>query len=169
MNLSLIVAMARNRVIGHHNKIPWHLSEDLKRFKQTTMGHPIIMGRKTFESISRPLPGRENIVVTRNPHFAAEDVTIVHSLDEALNRCGEQEAFVIGGEQIYREALPQVSKLYLTLIDRDFEGDAFFPEIDFTRDFCVIDESEIMRSEQEGFPYRFIVAKRNSSENDSVV
>lgn len=127
MTLSLIVAASRNGVIGKENKLPWRLPADLKRFKQLTGGHPVIMGRKTFESIGKPLPGRTNIVVTRQKDFQACGVLVAHSLENALRYCEkEPEVFAIGGATIYEQALPLADKIYLTLIHQDFEGDARF-------------------------------------------
>lgn len=133
--LSLLVAVARNGVIGRDNGLPWHLPEDLKRFKALTLGHPVIMGRKTFESIlaslGKPLPGRENIVVTRSRSYAAPGCRVVHSLGEAVSACaGADEAFVIGGAEIFALALPLAQRLYATEIDADVEGDAAFPAYD---------------------------------------
>ena len=136
LTLSLIVAMDRNGVIGCDNALPWHLPEDLKYFKSVTMGKPIVMGRKTFESIGRPLPGRLNIVITRNPGWQHPGVVVAHSLSEALVLAGNDppsreagEVMVIGGEQIYRAAIEQASRLYITRVDTEVEGDAFFPDI----------------------------------------
>jgi dihydrofolate reductase len=129
MTLSLIVAMTKNRVIGHHNKMPWRLPAELQYFKRVTMGHPIIMGRKTFDSIGRPLPGRRNIVVTRNANFHAPGVDVVHSLPAAIALCGDADAFVTGGAALYAEALPLADRLYLTEIDATLEGDTFFPAL----------------------------------------
>ena len=132
--LSLIVAASRNGVIGAGNKLPWHLPADLKRFKQLTMGHPILMGRKTFESIGKPLPGRTNIVITRQEGFQACGATVAHSLEEALQICeGQEEVFVIGGAEIYKQALPLADRIYLTRVDADFEGDTFLPALDPAR------------------------------------
>lgn len=133
MKLSLIAAMGDGRVIGAGGKIPWHLPADFARFKALTMGHPIIMGRKTFESIGRPLPGRTNIVVTRDPGYRAEGCLVAGSLVEALGFAKKEnagEAFVIGGEQIYRAALGMAQTVYLTKVHGAFKGDAFFPELD---------------------------------------
>jgi dihydrofolate reductase len=141
--VSLIVAMAENRAIGHRGALPWKLSADLARFKRLTTGHHIIMGRKTYESIGRPLPGRTSVVVTRRPDFAAASCLVAHSLDEALRLArerGEREAFVIGGAEIYRAALPLADRLYLTLVEAHPEADTFFPEFD---------ESEWSRGEEE--------------------
>jgi dihydrofolate reductase len=131
--LTLIAALARNGVIGVDNRLPWHLPEDLQRFKALTMGQAVIMGRKTWESLPpkfRPLPGRRNIVVTRDAAYVAEGATVVHSLTDAAAAAGEQTAFVIGGAELYRQALPLASRLELTEIDADFAGDAHFPDFD---------------------------------------
>ena len=133
MTISIIVAYAENRVIGRDNTLLWHLPDDLKRFKRLTMGHHIIMGRKTWESIGRPLPGRTNVVISGNRELEIPGVKIFHSLGEALNTAenqGEDEAFVIGGGEIYRQALPSADKLYLTVVTGSDEGDTYFPEID---------------------------------------
>jgi len=123
--------MAKNRVIGANNKLPWHLSSDLKRFKALTMGHHIIMGRRTFDSIGRILPGRTNVVVTRNLEFNFEGLVVAHSLHEALEKSADDdEVFVIGGEQIFREALPIASQIHATEIARDYVGNTTFPELD---------------------------------------
>ncbi len=126
--ISLIVARARNGVIGFQGKMPWHLPEDLAHFKRTTLGKPIVMGRKTWESIGRPLPGRRNLVITRNPGYVAPGAEIAPGLEAALALVAhEAEAFVIGGGELYAQAMPLAQRLYLTEIDADFEGDAFFP------------------------------------------
>ena len=129
MSLSLIVAIAKNRVIGHQNKMPWHLPAELQYFKRITMDHPIIMGRKTFESIGRPLPGRQNLVVSRNTGFTATGVEVVHSIDDAIALTAGADTFVIGGATLYIEALPRADKLYVTEIDATPEGDTFFPAL----------------------------------------
>ncbi|MFW6282000.1 MAG: dihydrofolate reductase [bacterium] len=133
MSLSIIVAMDKNRVIGCKNKIPWYLPADLQYFKQTTMGSPVIMGRKTFESIGFPLPGRRNIIMTRDENYSAKGCEIVHSLQDVLKIFAgqEKETFIIGGAEIYRLFLPFADRLYLTIIDYEFSGDTYFPEIDF--------------------------------------
>jgi dihydrofolate reductase len=131
----MIVAMARNGAIGLDNQLPWYLPNDLKHFKSVTMGKPIIMGRKTYESIGKPLPGRTNIVVTANSGFRAEGVEVVHSPEQAVQlglaiarRDGCDELLVIGGAELYRALLPQASRLYLTEVQADVAGDAFFPD-----------------------------------------
>jgi dihydrofolate reductase len=131
--ISLIAAFAKNGVIGKGNQMPWHVPGDLKRFRELTRGHPVIMGRKTFESIGKPLPQRRNIVVTRNQGFSAPGTETASSLQEAISRAqgpGSEEIFIIGGAEIYRLALESglADRLYLTQIEREYEGDAFFPK-----------------------------------------
>lgn len=131
MDISIIVAIAENNVIGDNNQLIWHIPEDLKRFKALTMGHHIIMGRKTWESIGRALPGRISIVVSRNPEYLAPGAIVVASLDDALAKAqSDNEVFIIGGAQIYEQALPLANKLYLTQVHKAFEGDVSFPKID---------------------------------------
>ncbi len=131
MKVTLIVARARNGVIGRGNALPWRLPEDLAHFKRTTMGHPIIMGRRTWDAIGRPLPGRRNIVVTRDAAWAADGAERAASVAEAIAACGDAtDAFVIGGAQIYRVAMPLADALVVTEIDRDIDGDTLFPPID---------------------------------------
>jgi dihydrofolate reductase len=128
--VSLVVAMDRQRVIGHQGRLPWHIPEDLKRFKALTMGHSIIMGRKTHESIGRLLPGRRSIIVTRQRSYVVPGALVVHSLKEALAACaGEEEAFVIGGGEIYREALAVADRIYLTEVQGNYAGDTLFPAL----------------------------------------
>jgi len=127
----LVAAVASNGVIGRDGQLPWHLPEDLKHFKRLTIGHPVIMGRRTWESLRGPLPGRENIVVTRTPGYAASGASIASSLGAALALCtGESMAFIIGGQQLFAEALPIASGLVMTEIHRDYPGDTWFPEFD---------------------------------------
>jgi len=140
VRLAAIVAAAENGVIGRNNALPWHLPQDLQYFKRVTMGKPIIMGRKTFESIGKPLPGRSNIVITRNADFRADGVRTVNSLAAALRAAedialidGVEEVVVIGGAEIYRESLPRASRLYLTQVHANVEGDAYLPEIEWSQ------------------------------------
>ena len=140
IRLAVMAAVADNGVIGNDNALPWHLPEDLRYFKSVTMRKPIIMGRKTFESIGRPLPGRTNIVITRNKAMQCEGVEVVHSLDEALELAlgialsdDADEVVVIGGEQIYRVAIPVADRLYLTEVHANVDGDAVLPDIDWSR------------------------------------
>ena len=129
--ISIIVAMSKNRVIGVKNSLPWHISEDLKRFKRLTTGYPIIMGRKTFESIGKPLPERRNIVVSRNQNLKVQDVEVVKSIEDALKICSSENLiYIIGGEQIYNLAMPYANNIHLTEVNKEVEGDAFFPEFD---------------------------------------
>lgn len=129
MDISLVAAMAANRVIGKEGQMPWHLPSELKYFKEITMGKPIVMGRRTFESIGRPLPGRHNIVISRNAPELPADVTVVSSLKDALEAAGDvDEVMVIGGGEIYRQFLPVATRLYLTEIDLEVEGDTWFPD-----------------------------------------
>ncbi len=131
MRLTIIAAIGRNGEIGRGGGLPWRLPADLAFFKRTTTGHAVIMGRKTFDEVKKPLPGRENIVVTRNRGFAAEGVVAVASLDEAIAHCsGRGEAFVIGGAEIYRQALPVADRMILSRIDGEFEADTYFPAYD---------------------------------------
>ena len=134
MALNLIFARARNGVIGHNNTLPWHLPEDLAHFKATTLGQPVIMGRKTWDSLPvkfRPLPGRMNIVVTRQTDWHSDGAHVVHSVDEALQACPtEAQPWVIGGAELYRLAMPKATRVVVTEIDADYEGDAFAPELD---------------------------------------
>lgn len=159
--LSLIVAMDKNRLIGDDNKLPWHLSEDLKRFKSLTMSKPIIMGRKTFESIGKPLPGRRNIIVTRNPAYCVEGCECVDDLTQAIQLTQDaEEAVVIGGVQIYKLALPLVDRIYITLIDYEFSGDAWFPEYNTECWGIVSSETHTHVASAESYNYRFNVLER---------
>lgn len=159
--ISIIVAIAKNRTIGHGNKLLWNIPEDMKYFRETTRGHAVIMGRKTFESIGRPLPNRLNIVITRDQSFTAEGVTVCHSLEEALDLARQKEkdeVFVIGGAQIYKQALPFTDRLYLTVVHKDFEGDAFFPEhTEFTK---IVSQKD---SRDANLEYTFLVLERSIS------
>jgi dihydrofolate reductase len=129
--ISLIVAVSANGVIGRGGELPWHLSDDLKRFKQLTLGKPIVMGRKTFESIGRALPGRQNIVLTRQSEFAADDCDVVSSIDAAIAASGDAgEIVVIGGSEIYKLFLPLAERIYMTRVQIDVDGDVRFPELD---------------------------------------
>jgi dihydrofolate reductase len=164
MKLCLIVAVSRNGVIGRDNQLPWHLPEDLKFFKSVTMGKPILMGRKTFESIGRPLPGRTNIVISRDPQWHSAGVEVAQSLEAALQQgreachaAGAEEIMVIGGEQIYRMALPLADRLYLTQVDAEIEGDAYFPVVDFD-DWQQV--SEALPEAYDVHSYRFLTLDR---------
>ncbi|RFU61701.1 dihydrofolate reductase [Bacillus sp. V59.32b] len=159
--ISLMLAMDENRLIGKDNQLPWHLPADLQYFKNVTMGHPIVMGRKTFESIGRVLPGRENIVVTRNAEFDAEGVTILHSIDDVrqLADSSAQELFVIGGAEIFKEILPVTDRLYITEIHHAFEGDTYFPETQET-EWVQRSLTAGTVDEKNRYPHDFIVLER---------
>ncbi len=154
--LTLIAAVARNRVIGIDNRLPWRLPADLKHFKTLTLGHTVIMGRKTWESLPdsfRPLPGRQNIVITRDANYRAEGATVAHSLPAAVSTASSDEAFVIGGAELYTSVLSQADCLQLTEIDADFEGDTFFPEIDLQQ---WRESSRQTHRDETGFDYAFV-------------
>ena len=143
MEIILIAAMAANRVIGSNNRIPWRLPGEQQRFRAITWGHPLLMGRRTHESIGRPLPGRRNIVVSRNPEYQAPGCEVVHSLEQAYTLCrGEERIFNIGGEQLYRQGLAQADTLLLTVLRETMAGDAFFPEFSLT-DFTLAGQEEV--------------------------
>jgi dihydrofolate reductase len=135
MIVSLIVALSENRVIGRNQKLPWHLPEDLKRFKRITTGHPVIMGRKTYESIGRLLPGRENVIVSRNPNFRVDGAVMAASVEDALKRFerGDQEVFILGGGEIFSQTISCADRIYMTLVHDEIEGDVVFPEFDETK------------------------------------
>jgi len=157
VRISQIVAMAANRVIGNRGAMPWKIPGEQKMFKKITMGHTVIMGRKTYESLDRPLPGRTNIVVTRQKNYRAPGCRIAHGLANALEVCpaGEDEAFICGGGQLYREAMPITDRIYLTVIPREFPGDTFYPEFP-TDEFEIVDSKRIEGAE----PYRFYIYQR---------
>lgn len=160
--ISIVVAMDRNRLIGRGNALPWHLPADLAHFKAVTMGKPILMGRKTYESIGRPLPGRHNIVITRNAGFAAPGCTVVTSVDAALAAAGAvPEIMLIGGAQLYAELLPRVGRIYVTRIDAAFEGDAWFPALD-DGDWVETARSDHDPDERNPYPYSFRVLERRA-------
>jgi dihydrofolate reductase len=161
MRISIIAALARNRTIGRGNAMPWRLPEDLKRFKRLTMGHAVIMGRKTFESIGTPLTGRNNIVITRSGDWSQAGCVVVNSLEAALAAIPGTEGFVIGGAQIYALAMPLARRLYLTEIDRDFEGDAFFPEFDRSQ-WRELSRERHSAAGAEGFDYDFVECERRA-------
>lgn len=157
MKISMIAAMANQRVIGKDNKMPWHLPADLKFFKKMTLGKPVIMGRKTFESIGRPLPRRQNIVISRNKTFSADGVTVVHDIASALGAAGEvDEVVVIGGGYVYQQFLSQADELYLTFIDLDVEGDAFFPDFDANTQWHEHWSESHFKADNVPYDFRFV-------------
>lgn len=160
--LSIIVAKAKNNIIGKNNKLLWHLSDDLKRFKTLTTGHAVIMGRKTFESIGKPLPNRENIIFTTNPDLKIdnENVKLVHYIEDIKEYIeSDENIFVIGGAMIYNLLMPYVKVLYVTEIDKEFEGDTFFSKID-SNDWKEISRQEGPKDEVNDFSYDYVVYKR---------
>ena len=166
IELAVIVAAAENGVIGRNNALPWHLPEDLRYFKRVTLGKPIVMGRKTFESIGRPLPGRTNIVISRRPGYAPDGVRVVSGLDDALALAedialidGVTELMVIGGAEIYRAAIPRAQRLYLTEVHADVEGDALLPEVDWSQ-WRELSRERWPASEANPYPYSFVVFER---------
>jgi dihydrofolate reductase len=158
--LSLIVAMSRNRTIGAHGKIPWHLPGELKLFKELTMGHHIIMGRKTWESIGRLLPGRTTVIVTRQRGYGVPGAIVAHSLREAIAACrGDKEIFVIGGAEIFQEALPLADRVYLTTVEADVPGDTFMPEFDGSA-WRETSSRSFPADERNRYPYTLAVHER---------
>lgn len=158
--ITLIAALARNGVIGRNNQVPWKIPGEQAYFKRMTMGHPIVMGRKTWESIGRPLPGRRNVVVTRNRQLVAPGAEAVASLDEALTQTGDaDEIFIIGGGELYAQALPRAHRLLLTEIDAEFEGDAFFPVFDRSQ-WLETSRERYLPTQDQPFRYSFVVYER---------
>ncbi len=163
MKLSIIVAIAENYAIGKDNELLWHLSADLKRFKQITTGHSIIMGRKTFDSIGKPLPNRHSIVISRNKAFNPEGVTVVQSIEEALQIAPkEQEVFVIGGGTIYEKTLAKANRIYLTTVHQDFEADTFFPKLN-RKEWEVLKKEEFPIDEKNKYPATFEILERKAT------
>jgi len=159
--LSIIVAVANDNVIGINNTLPWHLPEDLKRFKALTMGHHIIMGRKTYESLGRLLPGRTTVIVTRNKQYHVEGAIVVNSLEEALAAStADNEAFLIGGAELYQIGLSIANKLYMTEVHADFDGDAFLPELDL-EDWHVV--SKESHQSEKGLSYSYVTYMRRGA------
>jgi dihydrofolate reductase len=159
--IAVIAAVARNGIIGLNNRLPWRLAEDMRRFRALTTGHAVVMGRNTWESIGKPLPGRQNIVVTHRIRRSTPDVEFAASLDEALARARLPDpVFVIGGEALYREALPRADLLYMTEIDRDFAGDARFPDFDRAHWRESSRDARTTLDEPDAFTYHFVVYER---------
>ncbi len=156
--------MAENRVIGRENRLPWHLPADLRRFKRLTMGHALIMGRKTFETVGRPLPGRRTIILTRDPGYHAFGAEVVQSLDAALARVADDdEPFVAGGEHVYRLALPHADRIYLTVIHAEIPGDVHFPEFDDDA-WQLVEDERFEPDARHRYPYSFRRYERRISE-----
>lgn len=166
MDLAIIVAQSNNRVIGVNNDLPWRLPKDLQYFKKVTLGKPIIMGRKTYESIGKPLPGRTNVVITSNLDYKLEGAEVVHSLEQAIDLAREvakasnqSEIMVIGGAQIYQQALPQAKKLYITEVDAQIEGDAHFPAVEYEL-YREIERETHSSDESNPYDYSFVCYQR---------
>lgn len=152
--------MAKNRVIGVDNTIPWHLPNELRMFKNLTMGHHIIMGRRTYESINRLLPGRTSVIVTRRPDYAVPGAIVAHSIEQALDTCrGDDDCFVIGGAGLFSETLPLADRLYLTVVDAQPAGDTFMPEFDMSQ-WRETSSQSFVPDEKHAYPYRFTVYDR---------
>ncbi|MED4038593.1 dihydrofolate reductase [Niallia taxi] len=160
--ISLIVAMDDKQAIGVNNQLPWHLPEDLKYFKKVTTGHPIVMGRKTRDSIGRNLPNRENVILTRDKNYTCEGCTVLYSIDDFKKWQAEkdEEIFIIGGSEIFKETIEITDRLYITEISGEFEADTYFPEIDWN-EWHVISENKGIRDEKNDYDYRFLVYEKN--------
>jgi dihydrofolate reductase len=171
MKLSMIAALSTNNVIGRDNQVPWHLRTDLKRFKSLTMGHHLIMGRKTYESVGRPLPGRINVVITRQTEYAPEDVIVVHSLEEAVRiaaKAGDQEAFIAGGAEIYAQSMHRADRMYLTRVHAEVEGDTWFPDFDDVSEWKLTDSEHFDADEKNDFPFSFLTYDRAGAEGHAI-
>ena len=160
MIISIIAAIGNNWVIGKNNKIPWNLPEDMEHFKKLTLGKPVIIGQRTFQSIGKPLSGRTNIILTKDDNFKQEGCLIANSIEEALKAAGNaEEVMICGGESVYRQFLPLANRMYLTLVEGDYEGDAFFPEFDY-KDW---NETERIKNEPDKdnpYKYSFVTLER---------
>lgn len=158
--ISLIVAMDKNRLIGNNNQLPWHLPADLKHFKEITTGHPIIMGRKTYESIGKPLPNRKNIIITRQPDFNAQGCIVANSIEDAVKKAGNpEEIFIIGGTEIFKQSLDLADKIYLTEIHHSFDGDTYFPNLD--NKWKETERVTFNPDEKNLYPYSFVTLVKN--------
>ena len=159
MTLSILVAHDKHRVIGYQNQLPWHLPNDLKHVKQLSTGHTLVMGRKTFESIGKPLPNRRNVVLTNNPSFKHEGVDVIHSIEEINNIPGQ--VFIFGGQTLFEEMIDKVDDMYITVVDGKFQGDTFFPPYTF-EDWEVESSVEGQLDEKNTIPHTFLhLVRRN--------
>jgi dihydrofolate reductase len=171
MRLSIIAALSSNNVIGRNNDLPWHLSSDLKRLKALTMGHHMIMGRRTYDSIGRPLPGRTFVVITHNPSFRPEGVQVVHTLEEAIQiavHAGDEEPFIAGGAQIFEQAIHRADRMYLTRVHAELDGDAFFPDFDDVSEWQLTDSEHFEADEKNDYPYSFLTYDRMAIEGHAI-
>lgn len=161
--ISIIVAMAKNRVIGKSNDLPWYLPADLKHFKEVTTGHSVVMGRKTFDSIvqrlGKPLPNRQNIVITRDENYQSPGVYVAHTIEEALQKAKDKNVFVIGGEQIFALALPLADRLIITEVNADIDGDTYFPEFN-TAEFSEVAREDHQKDAKNSYDYSFVTLQR---------
>jgi dihydrofolate reductase len=155
--LAIIVAMDNNNLIGTNNSLPWHLPADLQYFKQTTLGKTVVMGRKTYQSIGKPLPNRKNVILTRDVNFSVDGCEIIHSLDELKNYKND-DVFIIGGSNLYTQTLALANKLYITKIDYEFKGDAYFPKID--NSWNLISNNKHLKDEKNLYNYDFQIFQR---------
>lgn len=159
MSISLIWCMGSNRVIGLNNKMPWHLPAELAYFRRTTKGHTVLMGRKTFESIGKPLPYRKNVILTTNTTYHPDDTEVVHSIDQALETYGDSELFIVGGSEVYTQFLPYADKLHVTIIDHEFAGDTYFPEFDLD-EWKLVSREDGITDENNPYRYAFYVYEK---------
>ncbi|UJF34429.1 dihydrofolate reductase [Paenibacillus hexagrammi] len=162
MSLSFIFAMDRNGAIGKDNKLPWHLPADLQFFKRVTMGHTILMGRKTYESIGKPLPGRKNVILTQNREFQAEGCAIVHTVQEVKEQWKDEDLYVIGGAEIFRLLLADADRMYITYINHEFEADSYFTEFDLS-EWSLVSEEQGERNEKNPYEYYFRIYERKKA------
>ena len=171
MKLSLIAALSNNNVIGRDNQVPWRLSTDLKRFKALTMGHHLIMGRKTYDSVGTPLPGRINVVITRQSGYAPQGVVVVHSLEEAVDfaqKAGETIAFIAGGAEIYRQSLHRAHRMDLTRVHAEVEGDTVFPDFDDVSEWQLTDSEHFEADARNEYPFSFLTYERSTGEGHPI-
>ncbi|HEX9164065.1 MAG TPA: dihydrofolate reductase [Thermoanaerobaculia bacterium] len=163
MTISIIAALANNNVIGRDNQLPWHMPADLKRFKQLTTGHHLLMGRRTYESVGKPLPGRVNVVISRSPDYAPPGVAVARSLDEAISKAeaaGDGEIFIGGGSGVFEQAIHRADRMYLTRVHAEPEGDTFFPEFDDVNEWQLVDAEHYEADERNPYPYSFLTYER---------
>ncbi|HUP43882.1 MAG TPA: dihydrofolate reductase [Thermoanaerobaculia bacterium] len=166
MTVSIIAIVAANDVIGRGNQLPWHMPADLKRFKQLTMGHHLIMGRKTFQSVGKPLPGRIIVIVTRSVDFNPDGVAVARSVEEAISKAeaaGDDEIFIAGGAEIYGQALHRADRMYITRLHGEPQGDTFFPEFDDVNEWQLVDAEHFEADEKNEYPYSFLTYERQPS------
>lgn len=161
MTISIIAAVSDNNVIGRDNTIPWHISTDLKRLKSLTMGHHMLMGRRTFESLGRPLPGRTLVVITHDSNFKPDGVLTAHSLEKAIDLASlDEEIFIAGGAQIYEQALHRAGRMYITRVHVEIDGDTFFPEFDDVTEWTLVDAEHCEADDKNEYPYSFLTYER---------